>query len=232
MILQNNTRLQNRYLIVRLLGQGGFGAVYEARDERLGHRVALKQLTLGGPQVLKAFEREARILARLKHGALPKVSDYFVHLNDYFLVMEYIEGDDFEALLARRRAPFALSEVLCWADELLDALEYLHTQQPPVIHRDIKPGNIKLSPQGKVYLLDFGISKGGQAYTYQAASRGSIYAFGCALKHQSWQRCRGNCSLMAMRTRLSPSRQNCRWFAMCLRVYLHDRCRLRRRCGC
>ena len=177
MILTKNTRLQNRYLIVRLLGQGGFGAVYEARDERLGHRVALKQLTLTGPQVMKAFEHEARILARLDHPTLPKVTDFFADFNSYFLVMQYIEGDDFNALLAWQRGPFPVEQVLEWADQLLDGLDYLHRQQPPVIHRDIKPANIKLSPQGQIYLLDFGISKGGQAYTYQAMSGTSIYAF-------------------------------------------------------
>jgi len=184
MILPNNTNLQNRYLIVRLLGQGGFGAVYEARHLGLGHRVALKQLTLAGPQVLKAFEREARILARLKHPALPKVTDYFVDSNAYFLVMEYIEGDDFEALLKQRTSPFPVSDVLEWADQLLDALDYLHRQQPPVIHRDIKPANIKLSKvggdqggAGQIYLLDFGISKGGQTHTYQTMSGRSIHAF-------------------------------------------------------
>jgi len=177
MKLTPNTVLQNRYVILRLLGEGGFGAVYEARDQRLGHRVALKQLVLGGQVVQKAFEREARILARLKHGALPKVSDYFVHSTGYFLVMEYIEGNDFEMLLARQSTPFAVNQVLEWADQVLAALEYLHSRQPPVIHRDIKPGNIKLSAEGKVYLLDFGISKGGKTQTYQAMSGASIQAF-------------------------------------------------------
>ncbi|MGB0389711.1 MAG: serine/threonine protein kinase, partial [Ardenticatenaceae bacterium] len=147
MILPNNTNLQNRYLIVGLLGQGGFGAVYEARHLGLGHRVALKQLTLADPRAEKAFEREARILARLRHAALPRVSDYFVYSNHYFLVMEYVEGHDFEALLAGRTDPFPVEQVLGWADQLLDGLEYLHNQQRPVIHRDIKPGNIiKLTP--------------------------------------------------------------------------------------
>jgi len=177
MTLSPGTVLQQRYSIIRIIGSGGFGAVYEARDQRLGHRVALKQLRLAGTQVEQAFEREARILARLKHPALPKVSDHFMNANDYFLVMEYIEGDDFKALLEQRHAPFPLSQVLKWADQLLDGLEYLHSRQPPVIHRDIKPGNIKLEPEGKIYLLDFGIAKGGKINTYQAISEASIYAF-------------------------------------------------------
>ena len=179
MKLAPKTVLQNRYVILRLLGEGGFGAVYEARDKRLGHRVALKQLVLGGQVVEQAFEREARILARLKHGALPKVSDYFVDSTGCFFVMEYIEGDDLGALLDQQSSspPFTVELVLEWADQVLAALEYLHSRQPPVIHRDIKPSNLKLSPEGKVYLLNFGISKSGNMDTNQATSGEGEQAF-------------------------------------------------------
>lgn len=95
MTLSRGMVLQQRYEIVDIIGSGGFGAVYEAKDLRLGHRVALRQLTLAGRQVLRAFEREAQILAQLRHPALPKVSDYFVDSSGYFLVMEFIVGDDF-----------------------------------------------------------------------------------------------------------------------------------------
>ena len=105
MLLAPNTLLQNRYLIVRLIGQGGMGAVYEAKDQRLGHTVALKQTIVSHQRLREAFEREARILARLRHPALPVVSDYFIEGNSQFLVMQYIAGDDLESLLEKQTHP-------------------------------------------------------------------------------------------------------------------------------
>ncbi|MBC8077114.1 MAG: protein kinase [Chloroflexales bacterium] len=153
------TLLHNRYRIVRAVGQGGMGAVYEAIDTRLGNTVALKQTLVRGEEWDAAFAREARLLSSLRHAALPVVSDYFAEGEGHFLVMQFIPGSELATLLAQRTAPFALDEVLEWADQLLDALDYLHTQQPPVIHRDIKPQNLKLTPRGEVVLLDFGLAK-------------------------------------------------------------------------
>ena len=165
MLLTKGTSLQERYLIVRKIGEGGMGAVYKAKDQRLGQRVALKRLLHNNnPQLQQAFEREGRLLVRLRHPALPNVSDHFVEDNSQFLVMEYIPGDDLKESL-EKQGPFPIPQVLDWADQLLDVLEYLHGEQPPIIHRDIKPANIKLSPRGKIILLDFGISKGGQIYS-------------------------------------------------------------------
>ncbi len=136
------------------------GAVYEAVDERLGHTVALKQTLMTDPHLRAAFEQEARLLARLHHPVLPVVSDHFAAAEGEFLVMQYVSGPDLAEDLARRDAPFPLADVLPWAERLLDALDYLHTCQPPVIHRDIKPQNIKLTPRGEPILLDFGLAKG------------------------------------------------------------------------
>lgn len=178
MELATNTVLQDRYLIVRLIGKGGMGAVYEAKDQRLGHPVALKQTIVTGPQLLQAFEREARILARLRHPALPVVSDYFSESSGQFLVMQYIPGDDLGALLEQRGAPFPVAQVLEWGKQLLDALQYLHSHNPPIIHRDIKPSNIKLSPRGDVILLDFGLSKGGKTNNTRLSISGkSLYGY-------------------------------------------------------
>jgi serine/threonine protein kinase len=152
--------VQNRYEIVRLLGRGGMGAVYEAIDRRLGHRVALKHLTGIGDHATRFFAREARLLAGLRHPALPKVTDYFADADGQFLVMEFIPGDDLATLIARHGASFPLERVLMWADQLLGALDYLHKQQPPVIHHDIKPQNLKLTPHGEIILLDFGLARG------------------------------------------------------------------------
>lgn len=159
-MLHPTTRLQERYQIVRLLGQGGMGAVYEAFDERLLMNVALKQTLQHSATLDRAFEREAQMLARLRHPMLPLVSDYFAEADGQFLVMQYIPGDDLATLLARQSAPFPLIDVLRWADQLLDILTYLHTHQPPIIHRDIKPQNLKRTPDGSIVLLDFGLAKG------------------------------------------------------------------------
>src|SRR5436190_12308850 len=131
--------LQERYRIVRQLGQGGMGAVYEAVDERLDTIVALKETLFTDEKLRKQFEREARLLARLHHPALPRVSDHFNEVDGQFLVMQYIAGEDLAEMLTQRNAPFPQPEVVRWADQLCDALDYLHTQEPQIIHRDIKP---------------------------------------------------------------------------------------------
>src|SRR5713226_7052327 len=117
--------LQDRYRIVRLLGQGGMGAVYEAMHERLCRTVALKETLADTDQLRRAFEREARLLANLNHHALPKVLDHFSERNGLYLVMDYIAGDDLGVSLEQLGHPFPVVHVLRWADELLDALEYL-----------------------------------------------------------------------------------------------------------
>ncbi len=170
-----NTVIHGRYLIVRMIGRGGMGAVYEAVDQRLGATVALKQMTVSGANLSAAFEREAHILASLRHSSLPKVSDFFSDGQAQFLVMEFIPGTDLGTLLAQRGRPFPVEDVLRWADQSLAVLEYLHVQSPPIIHRDIKPQNMKLTPAGEIVLLDFGLAKSYAAA--QSATTGSIFAY-------------------------------------------------------
>jgi serine/threonine protein kinase len=162
-MLAPNTLLQDRYLVLRLLGQGGMGAVYQATDRKFGNAVAVKETFYNNEQLRQAFSREARLLNRLRHPALPVVMDYFSIADKQFLVMQYIPGKDLEQLLEERKktgqGAFMIPQVVEWADRLLDALEYLHMQEPPVIHRDIKPQNLKLTPRGEVILLDFGLAK-------------------------------------------------------------------------
>lgn len=155
-----DTVLQNRYRILRPLGRGGMGAVYEAMDERLSRHVALKETLVETDELRRAFEREARLLANLRHPALPKVLDHFSEGAGLFLVMEFIPGDDLGVMLEQKGRPFTPAEVLGFADQLLGALEYLHSLDPPVLHRDIKPSNLKLISQGHIILLDFGLAKG------------------------------------------------------------------------
>ncbi|MBA2504101.1 MAG: protein kinase [Pyrinomonadaceae bacterium] len=176
-MLAPNTILQSRYRILRELGRGGMGAVYEAMDERLNRVVAVKETLVETEDLRRAFEREARLLANLRHAALPKVIDHFTEGAGQFLVMEYIGGDDLSALLKRRSQPFPLSDVLRWADEILAALSYIHAQQPPVIHRDIKPANLKLTAQNEITLLDFGLAKGHAGGMTLATSDKSLYGY-------------------------------------------------------
>ncbi len=158
-MITSDTILQNRYRVLRPLGRGGMGAVYEAFDERLSRNVALKETIVETDNLKRAFEREARLLANLRHPALPKVLDHFSEAAGMFVVMEYIPGDDLGVMLEHGRV-FVPAEVLRWADQLLDALEYLHRLDPPVLHRDIKPSNLKLISKSHIILLDFGLAKG------------------------------------------------------------------------
>jgi formylglycine-generating enzyme required for sulfatase activity/serine/threonine protein kinase len=172
-MLANGMLLQERYRIIRLLARGGMGAVYEAEAVHLGNApVAVKQTFYNEQQrtLREQFEREAATMARLRHPALPRVSDHFVEGGGQFLVMEFIPGDDLFALLKRRGRPFDSGQVLAWAETLLDALDYIHTQHPPVIHRDIKPQNLKLTPRGELFLIDFGLAKNAATPTHSSAS--------------------------------------------------------------
>jgi len=151
--------LQERYRVLEHIGRGGMGSVYLAEDLRLHTTVALKQMLVSGERLSDAFNREAQLLAALRHPSIPRVIDHFIDQNGQFLVMEYIPGDDVGTLLAKRQQPFGLTDVLLWADQLLAALDYLHNHSPPVIHRDIKPQNLKLTAKNEIILLDFGLAK-------------------------------------------------------------------------
>jgi serine/threonine protein kinase len=176
--LSPNTLLQNRYLIMNLIGKGGMGEVYLAIDQRLGSHVALKRTFFTDDEVLAvAFEREARTLANLRHKALTKVSDHFNENGEQFLVMEYISGEDLTKRLDMSKRPFPMNWVLFWADELLDALAYLHTQDPQIIHRDIKPQNLKLTSDNHVILLDFGLAKNSNSQVQSSTSGSSIVGY-------------------------------------------------------
>ncbi|HEY8559990.1 MAG TPA: protein kinase [Pyrinomonadaceae bacterium] len=157
-MIENGTLLQNRYLIERKIGAGGMGAVYLATDKRFDNHVAIKETFYREDEFGEAFEREARLLNALQHPVLPHVSDYFTENGGHFIVMQFIDGEDLCDALKRDGA-FPLADVLRWTEDLLDALDYLHAQTPPVIHRDIKPHNLKLNARGNIMLLDFGLAK-------------------------------------------------------------------------
>ncbi|MFQ5857658.1 MAG: serine/threonine-protein kinase [Anaerolineae bacterium] len=211
--------LRERYEVIALVGQGGAGAVYQAEDLRLEGRLCAIKEVRPQPgateeaitQAQEQFRREASILARLDHPNLPKVSDYFSCDGLDYLVMDFVPGRNLKEVLdeTRRQKKFLEEErVLAWAQQLCDALEYLHSQDPPVLHRDMKPGNIKLTPEGRIKLVDFGLVKpldpedprtvtvlqglGSLPYTPleqygggidHTDTRSDIYAFGATLYH-------------------------------------------------
>ncbi len=177
MLLTPNTLLQQRYRIIRLIAHGGMGAVYQATDQRLGNTVALKQTLMSDPDLQAAFAHEARLLAGLHHPVLPVVTDHFIEEMGQFLVMEFVPGDDVKTLLERNAGPFALTDVLDWTDTLLDALDFLHTLPQPIIHRDIKPQNLKLTPRGDIVLLDFGLAKDVRRHSTDPATHQSIFGY-------------------------------------------------------
>jgi len=170
LLLNQGEVLRGRYKIREKVGQGGMGSIYLADDTRLEGRVcALKEVEYESAlpdnireQAREQFMREATVLARLDHPNLPKVSDFFSYESRDYLVMDYVPGEDLRTLMleARRKKTFLPeNEVLGWANQLADALTYLHSQEPPIIHRDIKPSNLKITPSGMLKLVDFGLVK-------------------------------------------------------------------------
>ena len=176
-MIEAGDQLQQRYRVEKQIGQGGMGAVYVATDERFGSTVAIKETLLMDSNFRKAIEREARLLNSLKHPALPRVTDHFEESNSQFLVMEYVVGEDLSSIIEREEKPFEAAQVLDWADQLLDALDFLHTQESPVVHRDIKPQNLKLTPQGRIMLLDFGLAKGNPTDAIHHTAAKSIFGY-------------------------------------------------------
>lgn len=160
-LLAKGTILNNRYIIMHVLGFGGFSAVYLALDQRLSHRkVAIKELLQIDPAIVQQFETEAKILASLSHPSLPKAYDWFKQFGTdrYYLVMEFVEGMSIWDIVHQKgmMTPVTAMQVV---DPIFEVVSYLHRQNPPIIHRDIKPLNILLTKDRKIYLVDFGIAK-------------------------------------------------------------------------
>ncbi|MEK6255854.1 MAG: serine/threonine protein kinase, partial [Chloroflexota bacterium] len=157
--MESGTLLHNRYRIVETLGRGGMGAVYRALDDTLGVQVAVKENFFEDEEFTRQFRREATILANLRHPNLPRVTDHFILVGQgQYLVMDYIEGEDLKERLDRLGVMHP-SETILMGTAICDALNYLHTHQPIILHRDIKPGNIKITSKGQIYLVDFGLAK-------------------------------------------------------------------------
>jgi Protein kinase domain len=163
--LESRTLLIKRYLIQRTIGHGGMGAVYLARDLKRQSNCAIKEMSLSmvpaedRAKAVQNFKTEARMLAGLNHPNLPTFSGFFTEGPRHFLVMEYIDGMTLDAFLEHNHGPFPERRVLAWAKQLCDVLTYLHSQHPPIIFRDLKPGNIMLMRNGRIKLIDFGIAR-------------------------------------------------------------------------
>jgi len=157
------TVLQGRYRIVDVLGRGGFGAVYRCEDLRLpGKHWALKELVCPEPGLVKEarrnFEREAHMLSALRHRSLPVIVDYFSEGDSTYLVMEEVEGRTL-AQVIDDDGPASEGEALRWALEIARVLDYLHSQDPPVIFRDLKPENVMVTEDRHLKLIDFGLAR-------------------------------------------------------------------------
>ncbi len=209
LILGQGAILQGRYEILKVLGLGGMGAVYQARDLRFTGVVrlcALKEMTstTPDPQVrrlaIQNFEREANILASLNHPSIPKVYDYFSEGIRSYLVLDYIQGIDLETLLDNAEQMLPPDQVVDWAIQICDVLSYLHGQDPPIVFRDMKPSNVIMRPPDDIVLIDFGIARVFEAgqrgtmigtegycppeqYRGIASPHGDIYALGATLHH-------------------------------------------------
>jgi eukaryotic-like serine/threonine-protein kinase len=209
-ILPKGAVLQSRYEIVKVLGVGGMGAVYLTQDLRftgVTRMCAVKEMisTTPDPQVrrlaVQSFEREANLLVQLNHQGIPEIYDFFTEAVRSYLVMEFVDGENLEDVLDKTEGMLKLETVLDWATQVCDVLVYLHSQDPPIVFRDLKPSNIMLRKNSKrIALIDFGIAKafesgqkgtmiGTEGYSppeqYKgiADPRGDIYALGATLHH-------------------------------------------------
>lgn len=167
-MLAKDKVLKGRYRIVERLGQSETSAVYEAYDSVRKTNVALKEILIDSEKVpainqremlKRSFSERAKILAEVKHESLPQVRGYFSEFDRQYLVMELIDGDDAGKLLDKNKTALALTDIANWADQLLDALDYLHTLAPPIVHGDVKPSNVKLTSRGRIKLLGFDITE-------------------------------------------------------------------------
>jgi outer membrane protein assembly factor BamB/tRNA A-37 threonylcarbamoyl transferase component Bud32 len=208
--LQAGVTLAKRYLIQEVVGLGGMGSVYRARDMHFPNvtkLVAVKEMINSAPDplvrqtIVQNFEREANLLATLHHPSIPKIYDYFTLESRSYLVLEFIHGKDMEAVINETNGFLSEDQVIAWAIELCDVLDYLHNHKPdPIIFRDMKPSNVMINSRGEVVLVDFGIAKAFQSgikgtmigtegysppeqYRGEATPAADIYSLGATLHH-------------------------------------------------
>lgn len=159
MSLQTGQILKNRYRIVKILSQGGLETVYRAWDIQLQSPVTLKESFGISPDVRRQFEYEANLLRRLNHPNIVKIRDWFsISEQSFYSAIDYVEGEDLDHI-ADTKEVLTIEEVMTWITQICDVLSYLHSQNPPIIHRDIQPANIKITQKNQAVLVDFGLAK-------------------------------------------------------------------------
>lgn len=203
--------LRGRYEVIDKLGQGGMGTVYMARDLNLPDMTSEKRACVvkqlrdelfykdeDREKALALFYREAQVLAALNHPNIVRVLEYFTEDEKTYLVMEYVQGQNLHDMVMERQEPFPEELVLKWAVEICDLLHYLHTHDPPVIYRDLKPNNIMIDVHDQVKLIDFGIARPfkededntsaishgyspPEQYWGSADPRSDVYSLGCTM---------------------------------------------------
>lgn len=158
--------LKNRYRLLTPVGQGGMGSVYRAEDILFKNAPrAVKKMSLDGlrqqefQMAISSFKQEAMLLASLIHPNLPRIYDYFQEGGYWYLVMDFIDGQTLESFLEAYGGKLLAKDVLAIGIQLCTVLGYLHSQQPPIIFRDLKPANIMVTAEGHIYLIDFGIAR-------------------------------------------------------------------------
>jgi serine/threonine protein kinase len=197
--------LDNRYRVRKVLGVGGMGRVYLSNDTRLANRpVAVKEMILGDgiaeKKAIEDFTREATVLARLSHPGIPTLIDHFAERGRHYMVMEFVAGGDLDKMIEQTGGKLAEDRVLRWARQILAVLDFLHGQVPPIVYRDLKPGNIMIDKDGRAMLIDFGIArflpKGGHAtqigspgyappeqYVGNVEPRSDLYSLAATMHH-------------------------------------------------
>jgi serine/threonine protein kinase len=158
----SGTILHGRYRIERVLGSGGFGHVYLAVDQMTNQQYAVKEYLVTGPSGQEQLKHEATVLSQLHHPNLPAFQDAFIERGRYYMVLNYYEGNDLTDLIRmarQRNEAIPLSQIMGWILAICDAVVFLHNQRPIVIHRDIKPDNIRITSSGVAILVDLGNAK-------------------------------------------------------------------------
>ncbi len=165
----NELLQEGRYRINQTSTHNGEEKTFEAYDTVRNTNVVVREIPVKLNKVTTVSQREslqlafashAKALTEIEHESLLHVHDFFSEIDRQYLVMEAVEGENLGALLATRNKPFSVAEVTSWADELLDALHYLHSRKPSIIHRNIDPSNVKLHPSGKIKLIGVGVEDG------------------------------------------------------------------------
>src|SRR5271166_2412171 len=199
--------LDGRYRVKKVIGVGGMGRVYLSNDTRLANRpVAVKEMIVGDgiaeKKAVEDFTREANVLARLSHPGIPTLIDHFAENSRQYLVMEFVAGGDLQGVLDKLgpKGKVAEDKVLRWARQMFDVLNFLHGQKPPIIYRDLKPGNIMIDQNERAMLIDFGIARflppGGRGtqigsvgyappeqYLGKLEPRSDLYSLGATMHH-------------------------------------------------